>query len=628
MTKLFTTNWKTNILTICVLCMFMSCKTVEPDLPPPNIVWIVSEDNSKHYLKLFDENGVETPNIKALADHGVIFDHAFSNAPVCSVARSTLITGSYAPRIGAQFHRKMKTVPMPENLEMFPYYLRQAGYYTTNNAKEDYNLTKSDSVWDQSSGKATWRNRKENQPFFHVVNFGDSHESRLHFTEEDVQSKKTITDVNSFSVQPNHPNTDLFKYTNAFYRDKIQHIDSLLGNVVKELEADGLIESTIIFYYGDHGGVLPGSKGYIYETGVHVPLVVRIPEKYKNVYAGALNSRENAFVSFIDFGPTVLNLAGVAVPETMDGKPFLGANITSEELKAKDETFSYADRFDEKYDMVRAVRKGKYKYIRNYEPFNFDGLMNNYRYIQLAYQEWANMYEAGELNETQSRFFKEKAPEYLFNVEADPFETNNLAEDETYKDVLKELRNKLTNWVKEMPDLSFYPEFYLINNAFDNPVEFGQTHKNNIRKYVDIANLSLQNFDEVWKELENALKSNDMWDRYWAIIASTSFKETSTDLLPIIEEISQKDSQLINKVRALEYLALVNGENPVDGMTKALYASKDGGEALQILNSMVLMSQGDHHHKFNLKRENLSKEVIEETQVERRLEYLIGPKPE
>ncbi|WP_282136793.1 sulfatase family protein [Seonamhaeicola maritimus] len=607
---------------LLILLTIQSCKTQVAELPAPNIVWITSEDNSKHYIKLFDENGVATPNIESLASQGVVFNHAFSNAPVCSVARSTLITGSYTPRIGAQFHRKIQQVPMPEGLEMFPAYLRQAGYYTTNNSKEDYNLVKSDSVWDDSSKKATWKNRKEGQPFFHVFNLGDSHESRLHFTEEKMKNNPTATDINTVFVQPNHPNTDLFKYTNAFYRDRMVHIDKQLGDVVKELEEAGLMDSTIIFYYGDHGGVLPGSKGYIYETGLHVPLVVRVPEKYKHLVNAEIGGREDAFVSFKDFGPTVLNLAGITVPEGMDGMPFMGKNVTAEYLKECDETYSYADRFDEKYDMLRTVRKGKYKYMRSYQPFNFDGLMNNYRYKQLAYQEWADLYEAGKLNDVQSAFFKERPVELLFDVEADPYETKNLANNENLKDTLLELRGKLNNWVESMPDLSFYPEHYLIKNAFENPVEFGQKHKEDIKRYIDISNLSLLDFEEAKDGIEASLKSSDPWDRYWAIITCSIFKEQAKEFLSTIIDISKNDSEIINKVRAAEYLALIKHTEPSEVMTKALYESKQAAEALLIINSIVFMDQGEHKYKFNIDIEKIDKDILKVKELERKLDYI------
>ncbi|MCK0192426.1 sulfatase [Arenibacter sp. F20364] len=606
---------------LCAITI-ISCQTKPKEELPPNIVWITSEDNSKHYLKLFDENGIATPNIESLAERGLIFNRAFSNAPVCSVARSAIISGCYGPRIGAQFHRKIATVPMPDSLKMFPAYLREAGYYTTNNSKEDYNINKTEGVWDESSKKASWRNRDENQPFFHVFNIGVSHESSMHFSAEDMETNTPETDQNSFEIQPNHPDTDLFKYTNALYRDKIREMDRQVGEIIKELKEDGRLGDTFIFYYGDHGGVLPGSKGYLYETGLHVPMVVHVPEKYKHLVNSPIGSSVNGFVSFIDLAPTVLNLAGIDIPKEIDGKAFLGQDISAEELNSRDETYSYADRFDEKYDMVRAVRKGKYKYIRNYQPFNFDGLMNNYRYKQLAYQEWQSLYDKGELNEIQSAFFENRAPEMLFDIDTDPYETKNLANDPEHKATLLDLRNRLNTWVKRMPDLSFYPEHHLIREAFNNPVAFGQKHKKEIEKYIEIADLGLLNFREAENSLTQALDSSDPWERYWAIIVCSSFGEQAIGMEATIRKISTKDSELINKVRAAEFLGIVKKSDPSLLMTNALYATEKPSEALLILNSIVLMNSGDYGYNFNIELDKMSKVVSEDSEVMRRLEFL------
>jgi arylsulfatase A-like enzyme len=589
---------------------------------PPNIVWITSEDNSKHYLALFDENGVPTPNIASLAQEGLIFNRAFSNAPVCSVTRSAIISGCYGPRIGAQFHRKLAPVPMPDSLNMFPAYLRRVGYYTTNNSKEDYNIVKRDGVWDESSKKASWKNRNENQPFFHVFNIGVSHESGLHFTAEEMEATKTETDLNSFAIQPNHPNTDLFKYTNALYRDKIREMDRQVGAVIDELRADGRLDDTFIFYFGDHGGVLPGSKGYLYETGLHVPLVVHVPKKYSHLVNIPIGSTVDGFVSFIDLGPTVLNLAGMDIPRGMDGKAFLGRDITNQEMDARDETYSYADRFDEKYDMVRAVRKGNYKYIRNYQPFNYDGLMNNYRYKQLAYKEWQTLYEKKELNELQSAFFENRAPEMLFDIDEDPYETNNLANDPAYKDTVLDLRKRLNTWVKEMPDLSFYPEHFLIGTAFENPVAFGAKHKKEIQKYVDIANLGLLNYDDIENSITAALNSSDPWERYWALIVCSSFGQKAIGLASQIRKMTTNDPELINRVRAAEFLGIVKKSDPSEVMTNSLYKSEKPSEALLILNSIVLMKSANYDYSFNIQLDKIFKVVAEDSEVKRRLEYL------
>ena len=599
-----------------------SCQSPEEKLPPPNIVWITSEDNSKHYLKLFDENGVATPNIEKLAESGLVFTRAFSNGPVCSVARSTLISGCYSPRIGAQYHRKLTSVPMPDSLKMFPFYLREAGYYTTNKSKKDYNVIEHKGVWDESSKKASWRKRAHKQPFFHVYNIGISHEYSLHFSEKDMNSKPTQTKAEAFKIQPNHPDTRLFQYTNAYYRDRIVQMDKQVGKVMEELEKDGLLDSTFVFYFGDHGGVLPGSKGYLYETGLHVPLVVHVPAAYKHLANIGENGTVDGFVSFVDFGATVLSLAGIETPSKMDGKAFLGSEVTKEQVGTRKTTYGYADRFDEKYDMVRSIRVGKYKYIRNFQPFNFDGLMNNYRYKQLAYQEWKNLYQRGGLNNVQSAFFESREPELLFDIEADPFETVNLAKNAEFSSTLLDLRSELNSWIKGMPDLSLYPEFHLIDEAFDQPTTFGKNHEHNISRYIDVADLSLQPFEDISEQLASSLKSDDPWERYWALIVCSTFGRDAAIMDNTIMKVLNRDSELINKVRAAEYFGITGKHNPTETMLKCLYESKKAGEALLILNSITLMQSPQYGYKFNIDSNKLDKSVIQDKEVKNRLKFL------
>ncbi|MCW2119925.1 sulfatase [Flavobacterium sp. 7A] len=588
----------------------------------PNIVWIVSEDNSKHYMKLFDEHGVATPNVEGLAKDGIVFDRAFSNAAVCSAARSTLILSTYGPKMATHYHRAEGKVTLVNGQDMFPAYLRKAGYYTANNAKEDYNINKPDDVWDDSSKKASWTNRKSGQPFFYVYNIETTHEGRLHFTKEQMNSTKTITDPTSVFVQPNHPKTDIFRYSNAYYRDKIVQMDKEVGEVIEKLKKDGLYDNTIIFYYGDHGGILPASKGYLYETGLHVPLVVHVPEKYKNLSPLAQGTRTNSFVSFVDFGATVLNLAGIEVPKVMDGKPFLGKNTTTKTLDKKDETFGYADRFDEKYDMVRSVRKDNIKYIRNFEPFNVNGLMNAYRYKQLAYQEWEALYKQGKLNKDQSRFFEVKPAEELYDVIKDPYELNNLAALPDHQSDLKKMRKELNCWMESMPDLSFYPEFYLIENAIQNPLEFGKKHKKNIRNYIKIANLEVLDFEKASPKIKKLLQSEDKWERYWALIVATSFGDEAKTLTTAVQTSLALETENINKLRAAEFLSIVAHQNTAQDITAILYAAKSDTEALLILNAAVLLKDYYQKMPFAIDRTKIDKKVITNKLVEQRLDYI------
>lgn len=604
------------------MVLFQGCGQKGGSIPEqPNFVWIISEDNSKHYLKLFDPNGISTPNIEEMAAHGITFTRAFSNAPVCSAARSTLISSCYGPRTGTQYHRKSQKVPLPEGVDMFPTYLRNAGYYTTNRSKEDYNYHKNEGVWDESSRKAHWSNRSPDQPFFHKESHPVSHEGRLHFDKALLESYVPVISPETVHVFPNHPNTELFRFTGAYYRDKMLVVDTIVGNVINQLEEEDLLESTFIFYFGDHGGVLPGSKGYAYESGLHVPLVVRIPRNFRHLVGFRAGSDTDGFVSFIDFGPTLLELAGVEIPENVDGNPFLGKEISSRQIENQKVTYGYADRFDEKYDLVRTARKGRFKYMRNYQPFNVDGLQNNYRYKCLAFQEWRELFHQGKLNEIQRHFFEPREAEELYDLEVDPYETKNLAGDPDYAESLIEMRTLLVDWVKSMPDLSFYPEHLLRKEAFENPVEFGQRHLQDIAELIDIADLSLKPWEEAREAIENALSDRDPVKIYWGLIACSSFGKQAAPFYEKARQLCLHEDLLV-RTRAAEFLGLTGAGDPVPVISTALIQSVDGIEALLILNSLVLLMDGPYSYPFTLNETELSPEVLSEPQVKRRLEYI------
>jgi len=247
----------------------------------PNFVWIVSEDNSIHYLDHFFPGGADTPNIKALAEHGLTFDHAFSNASVCSVARSTLATMCMTPRIGAQYHRRYVKATLPAGQPTFYQAIQSHGYFTTNHTKEDFNFTS------QLRGRfdkgRDWRGREHGQPFFHMESLKQSHESSLHFPQSEFDGKTSVHNPTDIQLADYHPDTPMFRYTHARYLDIMLIIDDSVGAIVEKLKADGLLEDTFIFYFGDHGGVLPRGKGYAYESGLHVPLVVRVPANFRHL---------------------------------------------------------------------------------------------------------------------------------------------------------------------------------------------------------------------------------------------------------------------------------------------------------------------------------------------------------
>ncbi|MEE3176524.1 MAG: sulfatase [Verrucomicrobiota bacterium] len=586
----------------------------------PNFVWIISEDNSIHYLDHFFPGGADTPNIKKMAKNGITYDNAFSNAPVCSVARSTLISGCYAPRIGTQYHRKTFMAPMPEGVRMFPSYLRDKGYYTTNRSKTDYNAVPGKGVWHESSGKAHWRKRKEGQPFFHKASYGTSHESSLHFTVRAMENQPTKHDPDSVRLAPYHPDTPTFRYTHARYLDNLVKIDDVVGKVIDELEEDNLLEDTFVFYFGDHGGVLPRSKGYAYESGLHVPLVVRVPKNFKYLVKCEPGHREKGFVEFVDFGPTILNLAGAVIPSGIDGKPFLGQGA-----RTRNYTFNYADRFDEKYDFVRWIRKGKYSYQRNFQPFNFDALQNDYRYRQLAFEEWRQLYKKGKLNAIQRQFFETRPVEALYDIEADPHETRNLSSDPDFAKVLDEMRNLMGSELLRINDLSFFPEPVMLKEAMKSPVNYGKDKSDHIKRLVGIADLQLKPYKKVESQIKEALLSNDPWSRYWGCIVASSHGQSPEDIVHLTKNLAKDDPEPLVRCRAAEFLGLTGKGDPKPIIKQALKMATSEVETNLILNTVVLLQDGKSGCDFH----DLSNEDVNHGSryVEARVAYLSGKKP-
>jgi len=598
----------------------LSFATICHAAPRPNFVWIVSEDNSIHYQKQFFPGGIATPNIEKLAAEGILYQNAFSNSPVCSVARTTLGTSVYAPKLAAQLHRKLRPAAMPQGWKFFSAYLRDAGYYATNRSKTDYNAGGSKGAWDRSAGNATWKNRPIDKPFFHMESHPDSHEGRLHFRASQMKPKALTVNPKDVKLFPYFPDTKLFRYTHAYYLERQLVIDKIVGRVVKDLTDAGLLEDTFIFYFGDHGGVLPRSKGYLYESGLNVPLVVRVPKNFRHLVDAKVGSKSSGFVSFVDFGPTVLKLAGAEVPKHMDGRPFLGQDIEQAEVDARDETFGYADRFDERYELVRSLRKGRYKYIRNYQAFYPDSLQNNYRYRQLAYAQWRKMYRDGKLNDVQRQFFEPRAAEGLYDIETDPHEVKNLASDPKHAKTLVDLRTRLQKKIKGLPDLGFYPESFLVEKVLGAPIAYGKSHAAEIGTLVDTADLATLPFDQAKGKLSAALASDNAWVRYWALNACSVFGKKATSLAPTAKSLLA-DPELLVRLRAIEFLGIATGEDPRPALMAILKESKSPVVSCLTLNTVVFFKDGTPGYDFRLTSGDVT---AKDSNVKRRLSYLKG----
>jgi uncharacterized sulfatase len=475
---------------------------------------------------------------------------------------------------------------MPAGLKMFSSYLKDAGYYCSNKSKTDYNA-KVDykQTWDASARDANWRNRADGQPFFHMASHSESHEGSLHFSRDTYEKEKTQTDPATVALPAYLPDTPLSRYTVARYHDRMKAIDGLVGNTLARLKEDGVLEDTFVFYFGDHGGVLPRSKGYIYESGLHVPLVVRIPKNFAHLVDAKPGTRVKGFVSFVDFGPTALNLAGITPPEGIDGRPFLGKGTTLAELNRRDEAFGYADRFDEKYELVRSLRKGKYQYIRYYQPYLPDGLNNNYRYKMLCFAEWRDLAKAGKLSGPQFQFFQRKPVEALYDCEADPHQVRNLASDPAHAARIRGLRNRLKARLKAMPDLSFFPESHL-QSIMENATGFGHREKARIARLIDIADFALLPIGQAIPLLRKAMADTDPFVRYWGAMTAAAIGDPAAPLADSATPLL-KDANMMVRVRAAEFLGGLRNIDPQPILREIVNTTPNAVEATEALNAIV-----------------------------------------
>lgn len=432
-----------------------------------NILWITCEDMSPH-LESYGDSTVKTPNISRLAREGVRYSHVYSTAGVCAPSRSVLITGMYQTTIGTHNMRTLQNlsreVPyysavLPPYVKTHSEYMRAAGYYCTNNEKTDYQFENPISAWDDCSRTAHWRNGPKDKPFFSIFNFTITHESQIWLRKDEPM----LADPARIKVPPIYPDTKIVRKDMARNYTNIMRMDEMVGKLLKELEEDGLLDKTIIFFYSDHGSGLPFYKRELYDRGLRVPLIVRYPDR---AMAGTWNDE---LISFVDMAPTLLSLADVKIPSHMQGQAFLGNQ------KAKvPRAYIYAarDRMDSEYDIVRAVKDKRFKYIRNYQPQK--PLMQNIQYrlsIEMM-TELLAMERAGTLDETQRIWFaKTKPAEELYDTEADPFELHNIAGDPAHVVKLRELRAVHEEWERSTRDLGFTPEKDLYLSMWPNGVQ-------------------------------------------------------------------------------------------------------------------------------------------------------------
>lgn len=418
----------------------------------PNILWISTEDFSPH-LGCYGDNVARTPNLDRLAAQGTRYTNVFTTAAISAPCRAGIITGMYQTSIGCMHMRTTSyrrsvdnpvefTAVPPHYVKAFTEYLRAAGYYCTNNNKTDYQFAKDPvpaSIWDDCSKTAHYKNRPDkNQPFFAVFNHIGTHESQ----NWDISNVKT--DISKIKVPPYYPDNEIVRKNLAKMYDNTARLDSIAGALLKELEQEGLADNTIVFFWGDHGDGLPRAKRWLYDSGLKIPLIIRWPGILKPGFV------DDRLISSIDFGSTVLSMAGVEVPVHMQGVPFLGDQTG----KPRELVFGTRDRVDESYDMIRSVRSKDFLYIRNFypnEPFN---IWVPYLNKMPIMKEMLRLDAEGKLNAAQKSWMaSSRHPEELYDVKADPFQLNNLAKDPKFKPTLEKMRKAQDDWAVQTNDL-------------------------------------------------------------------------------------------------------------------------------------------------------------------------------
>lgn len=551
----------------------------------PNILWITSEDNSP-YLGCYGDPLAQTPNLDRLAREGLRYRNAFANAPVCSSARTTLITGMCACSLGAHNHRSK--VAIPDGFPLYPQVLRASGYYCSNNSKTDYNLSDRRDVWDESSKKAHYKNRAPGQPFFAVFNFTTSHESQVA-----PKPGKTAFRVppEKIPLPPYHPDTPEIRRDWANYYDQMTLLDAQVGEVLDELAGAGLDDDTIVFYYGDHGGALPRGKRNIHDSGTRVPLIIRIPKKWAHLSPAAPGEWADDLVSFVDFPATVFSLCGVPIPPNYEGRAFLGPA----KAPARTHVFLFRGRMDERYDMVRAIRDKDSRYVRNYSPHRPWGQHYSYPFEVLpSMRSWSETFAAGKCNEAQARYWRPKPGEEFYQIAADPFEIRNLAHDPGCAARIETLRAALRDEILKTRDIGFIPEGMFPRLAGRKTIyDYARGDAYPIRTILDLADRASDGDPRHLKDFIAALDDPHPVIRYWAATGCLVLKD---DAAPAKNRLRARLSDEWADVRvvAAESIAYLGEAKSALAAIASVLREGNLHEALAAQNAIDFIWQAGH----------------------------------
>lgn len=598
-------------LPLLFLFVLTLCQSAAADRP--NILWITSEDNGQQ-LRCYGDTYANTPNIDSLAKRGLRFIHAWSNAPVCAPARTTIISGRFPTGDGSEHMRS--GVPMPEGCKMYPQLLREAGYYCTNNSKEDYNLIKPEGVWDDSSKKAHYLNRQPGQPFFAVFNIMTSHESQIR-----LPGHVLVHDPAKAPLPPYHPDTPEVRHDWAQYYDKITEMDREVGQRLSELEAAGLADDTIIFYYGDHGAGMPRSKRWPYNTGLRVPMVVYFPQKFAHLAPKDYqsNGTSTRLISFVDLAPTLLSIIGKEAPDYFQGKAFAGEHVKP----AAEFMHGFRGRMDERYDLVRSVSDGRYVYLREYMPHLPYGQYLGYMFQMPTTQIWKQQFDDHKLTETQQRFWQPKPSEELYDLQSDPWEIHNLAESQEHQEILIRLRKAQQDQTKSIRDLGFIPEAERLRIAGDKSPRdvFSKDSVYPIAEVLTLASLASDTRQKDLSPFISALSDPNSIVRYWGVMGLVIRKtDGGKSGSPLLLKLLSDESPSV-RIAAAEALG---ASGTADDLSKSLEAlltasTSKGNTAIAIEALNVVDRLGEKAASIKSKLEEMSPSPKKEKGTDNRL---------
>jgi arylsulfatase A-like enzyme len=580
--------------------MIAGCtETIAPPVPPseqplparPNILWITCEDTSPYFGCYADPYAV-TPNIDRFAGQAILYTNAYATAPVCAPSRSCLITGVYATSLGTQHLRS--EVRIPRQIEPIPKRLRIAGYYCSNNFKEDYNF-KDSSIWDDSSPTAHWRNRIGGVPFFSVFNLGATHQGQINGSDEEFSQKYSSKlkpterhDPSVLTLPPFYPDTPIVRKMWARYYDLVTYVDRQVGELLQQLEADGQAENTIVFLFADHGFGLPRFKRSLYDTGLRVPLLVRVPIRFQHFAPLAQGGRTDLLVSHVDYAPTVLRLAGLPIPSHMQGQPFLGPGpVTPREC-----VYGAASRVDEAYDMSRCVRDKRYKYIRNFMPHLPYVQPSDYPDQAEIMQELRRVAKEDRLAGIEKLYWEPTKPlEELYDVVADPNEVRNLAGSPAHEPTLNRMRKRLWDWMAQTKDIELLPEAEMHIRAADStPYDIAQDPRKYPQARILAAAELVGTGPKVLAALADFLKDSDSAVRYWAAVGIEALGPEAAPATKALKDVLEDPSPNVRLTAAGILCRLGSGDDALPVLAQGLLDSR---EAVVLYAARTLEMLGD-----------------------------------